>query len=415
MSNQSELDQDFSVGNRRILLFTMGNWSHTNGALVKALHDRLPQWDINVVDLLQQFRQDKRALLSSMIDVPVLAGQALLDRGFDRNNILYAPATSRFINRLAQQHIREYEPAFTLQTTTRFNACGGEVPHFTVIDMTVAAARQSYRDLFHSTERALDQLDDFQREVFAGSSGVFAMGHYVRDSLVSHYDVEPHRAHTIGAGPNIVMGARSPLIGSQSILFVGTDWIRKGGPTLLKAFRKVKAKNPHAKLNIIGCSPNIDEPGVHIIGRVRREQLHNYFTDARVFALPTVHEAFGVAFVEALHFGLPIVATPVGAVTEMVKNGVNGHIVQPGDVYGLARALDELLTNDEIAAGFGAASYTHAQNFTWERAAEILHKNIFELIRRDDFSVDLALMNSHSPSTLDRNKPALQQAPRPNA
>ena len=66
------------------------------------------------------------------------------------------------------------------------------------------------------------------------------------------------------------------------------------------------------------------ELGVKVVGRVPREDLHRHFSQARVFALPTLLEAFGIVFVEALHFGLPIIGTTIGAVPEMVEDGVNG-------------------------------------------------------------------------------------------
>lgn len=364
-----------------ILMFTMGKWSYSNAAIVDALQDKLPQYDIRVVDLMQQFKREKRALLAALLDLPTLAWQILLDGGLDKNNILYAPTTSRLINRMAYRMVQEQKPDFTIQTTTRFNASTGLVPHFTVIDMTVAATRQSSRDLFSSSERALDRLHNFQQQVYSSSTGVFAMGRYVRDSLAWDYLIAPHRAITIGAGPNIVLGQRSPLLGSYKVLFVGTDWVRKGGPTLLASFRLLRKKHPQATLDIVGCRPDINEPGVNIIGPVARENLHKHFTAARVFALPTVHEAFGIAFVEALHFGLPIVATGINAIPEIVEDGINGCTIQPGDVEGLTYALDQILSSDEIALTFGSASYERARHFTWDRVSRILSENILQLSR----------------------------------
>jgi glycosyltransferase involved in cell wall biosynthesis len=275
----------------------MGNWSHSNEALVKALHTRSPDWEIQAIDLLQQYKLNKRGLLHSLLDIPAILWRGLLDRGLDKASLLYAPATSRFINRLAREKVEQLKPDFTLQTTTRFNACNTGVPHFTIIDITVASARQCYRNLFNSSEHALNILDSFQHKVYANSNGVFSMGGYVRDSLVTDYQVPPYRAFSIGAGPNIKLGTRSNVAKSRNILFVGTDWVRKGGPDLLKAFRQVRKLHPQAVLNIVGCKPDIQEAGVNVIGRLPRDELHRYFSDARMFVLPTVHEAFGIVFV----------------------------------------------------------------------------------------------------------------------
>lgn len=368
---------------KRILMFTMGNWSHSNGAIVRALQQTLPGWQIIVVDLLQEFKRHKRGLLACVQDVPVLAWQALRERRFDRNNLLYAPATARYLQRLAHHIADRLKPVFTMQTTTRFNAGGGRLPHFTVVDVTLAAVREQYRTLYHSSDISLDRLHAFQQQVYDDSNAVFAMGRYVRDSLVHDYRVAPHCAVAIGAGPNIRLGARSDVAASQKILFVGTDWQRKGGPTLLAAFRRLRLQHPQAELEIVGCTPEIDEPDVKVVGRVPREELHRHFTQARVFALPTLLEAFGIVFVEALHFGLPIVGTNIGAVPEMVADGVNGYVVPPGDADAVADALIRLFADDALAARMGAASHDRAARFTWEHAGKLMGDKMLSLAHAD--------------------------------
>ena len=368
---------------KRILMFTMGNWSHSNAAIVRAMQLALPEWQIVVVDLLQEFKQHKRGLLACIQDLPVLAWHALRERRFDRNELLYAPATARYLQRLAHHIAGKLKPVFTLQTTTRFNAGGGKLPHFTVVDVTLAAVREQYRALYNSSDSALDRLHAFQQQVYDQSNAVFAMGKYVRDSLVHDYRVAPHCAVAIGAGPNISLGARSTVAASQKVLFVGTNWQRKGGSTLLAAFRRLRQKYPQAELEIVGCTPEIDEPGVRVVGRVPREDLHRYFTQARLFALPTLLEAFGIVFVEALHFGLPIIGTNIGAVPEMVADGVNGYVVPPGDANALGDALERLFADDALAARMGAASCDRAAHFTWEHAGKLMCDKMLSLAHAD--------------------------------
>ena len=371
------------INNKRILMFTMGNWSHSNGAIVRAMQHTLPEWQIVVVDLLQEFKKHKRGLLACAQDIPVLAWHALLDRRIDRSNLLYAPATARYLQRLAHDIAAELKPAFTMQTTTRFNAGGGKLSHFTVVDVTLAAVRKQYRELYRSSDMALDRLHAFQQRVYDDSTAVFAMGKYVRDSLVHDYQVAPHCAVAIGAGPNIQLGERSSVVDSQKILFVGSNWQRKGGPALLAAFRRLRRKYPQAELEIVGCTPEVAEPGVKVVGRVPREDLHRHFSQARVFALPTLLEAFGIVFVEALHFGLPIIGTTIGAVPEMVEDGVNGYTVRPGDADAIADALVRLFADDALAQQMGDASYRRAERFTWENAGKLLCGKMLSLASVD--------------------------------
>ncbi len=373
--------------NKRILMFTMGKWSHSNDAIADALRKQLPQWKLLEIDLLREFRRERKGMLACLLkDIPFMLRHALREGSLDKTSVIYAPATSRYINGLANRLKLTFKPALTLQTTTRFDASGGGIPHFTVIDSTLRAVQQHYRDLFHAPENALERLSAFQHRIYSASNGIFTMGRYVCDSLVRDYGIPKNCAFAMGAGPNIELGARSEVINSQNILFVGTNWQRKGGPTLLAAFRLLKKKYPYATLNIVGCAPDIREDGVNIIGRVAREELHKYFSAARVFALPTQLEAFGIVFVEALHFGLPIVATSINAIPEMVEDGVNGCTIKQGDVPALTEALDKILGSDEIATAYGNASYERAHRFTWDQAAHTLSKNMLQLAQPEHSS-----------------------------
>jgi len=379
----------------RILMFTMGKWSHSNAAIARALKQQLPTWELLEIDLLQEFKRERRNIAACIKDIPFMLGVALRELKLDYTNIIYAPATARHINALANRLKQQHRPSLTLQTTTRFDASGGGIPHFTVIDSTLAAVRHRYREKFNASNSALDRLSDFQQRIFSSSNGVFTMGRYVRDSLVKDYGIAPHLAVAIGAGPNIELGLRSNVVSSSNILFVGTHWERKGGPILLEAFRRIKHRHPGATLTIVGCHPVINEPGVNVVGRVSKEHLHQYFSQARVFALPTEHEAFGIAFVEALHFGLPIIATGINAIPEMVENGVNGYTIALGDVEAMATALDKIYTHDLITRDFSNASFERASQFTWEQAGRILSENILHLAKHDQAAAGNSRQTPH--------------------
>src|SRR3546814_1134069 len=58
-----------SVSKKRVLLFTMGSWSHSNDALVKALHHYSPDWEIHTFDLLQKFKAHKLGLFFGLLEI----------------------------------------------------------------------------------------------------------------------------------------------------------------------------------------------------------------------------------------------------------------------------------------------------------------------------------------------------------
>jgi glycosyltransferase involved in cell wall biosynthesis len=80
------------------------------------------------------------------------------------------------------------------------------------------------------------------------------------------------------------------------------------------------------------------------------DALVSYYKSATVFAFPTRDDCLGVVVLEALHCGLPVVATSVGGIPDMIENGVNGILVKADDPRELANAIMSLLTNDNLRA-----------------------------------------------------------------
>jgi glycosyltransferase involved in cell wall biosynthesis len=123
--------------------------------------------------------------------------------------------------------------------------------------------------------------------------------------------------------------------------------------------------------------------GVRVVGRVAPGAVAEHYARAGVFCLPTLLEPFGVVFVEALTAGLPIVATDVGAVPDIVEDGVNGRIVPPGDASALASALCDLVGHADLQATYGAVSRQRAsQRYNWATVGPQLRENLLEAIEQ---------------------------------
>ena len=98
--------------------------------------------------------------------------------------------------------------------------------------------------------------------------------------------------------------------------------------------------------------------------------------------MPSRNEPFGVAFVEAMSHALPIVSTNIGALPDMVVDGSNGFLIQPGDVEGLAKALEALLGDADMRARFGRASWKMArERYNWPAVGKLLRQSIDECLR----------------------------------
>jgi glycosyltransferase involved in cell wall biosynthesis len=226
-----------------------------------------------------------------------------------------------------------------------------------------------------------------ERGAYHNARMIFTMSRNISRSLIDEYGCPSHKVRCVYAGSNVSSSTAEHIdnsrFGAKNILFVGVDWERKGGPVLLEAFRSVRRAHPQARLTIVGCSPQISEPGVHVAGRVPLDEVARHYHHASVFCLPTLNEPFGLVFLEAASFGLPVVATRIGAIPEIVADGKSGYLVAPQDAVELAARLGELLGDPARAEQFGAYGREWmSQRYSWEETGHRLSTYIKRATRR---------------------------------
>jgi phosphatidylinositol alpha-mannosyltransferase len=166
----------------------------------------------------------------------------------------------------------------------------------------------------------------------------------------------------------------------RRMLFVGRLEPRKGLSVAAAAFARLAADHPDLYLVVAGEGPErtaLDrvEPGVRNrvieLGTVPHAELPRYHAAADVFVAPaTGRESFGIVLVEALAVGLPVVASDIPGYREVVRAGVDGLLVPPGDPVALAEAVDRVLRDRDLARRLSAAARARAEAFRWESVAD---------------------------------------------
>ncbi|MFM8321654.1 MAG: glycosyltransferase family 4 protein [Chloroflexota bacterium] len=358
---------------KKIAFLRMKPFPIPNRILPEVIGRAFPEYELQIFDVMARLERAPAVFAANLLAMLAEYGPRLADGRMTRSEAFYAtPYLFHWVRRQAQRWITPGEHAFSLQIQSLFDGSRPGVPHFVYTDHT-HLARLEYPDFDRRSLRP-ERWIELERSIYRSAALNFTRSSNISRSLRDQYHIPPERVARVGVGSNLAApgaASRAPDPSAKNILFVGIDWERKGGPDLVSAFRQVLAAHPDARLTIVGCSPSIDLPNCQVAGRVPVERMAEYYREASVFCLPTRIEPFGVVFIEALQYRLPVVATNVGAVPDLVQPGSTGCLIEPGDVDGLARALIELLDDPARRATYGENGQRLVElNYTWERVSD---------------------------------------------
>jgi glycogen(starch) synthase len=193
-----------------------------------------------------------------------------------------------------------------------------------------------------------------------------------------------NRIHVIppGVNPSLFEGPfEDPFsgVGRPRVLFVGRLAPQKGVDTLVAAAGLLK--DPCAQVLLVGDGPErkalereTERLGVgdrlHFVGFVTHDRLPAAMAHADVLVLPSLYEELGTVLLEAMQAGLPIVASETGGIPDVIEDGVNGLLVPPGDPEALARGIDRILSDGDLARRLSEGAQERGKDYDWEVLAE---------------------------------------------
>lgn len=368
---------------QKIAFIKDGSFSLINDRVYEMLQREFPDYDIEIFDILQLARQHNKILFFNTLHTIKEYGRAIAlgktnrKRSFRRTGYIF-----RQFKALLLQHVQPEKFTFSLQTGSFYDGSIPGLPHFVYTDHTIQT-NLTYPDF---TETDLHWLYSPARlvlepEVYKQATHIFTMSNHVTRSLVNDYGCEPAKVSCVYCGPNV---PERPLIHyppdrytSGRILFVGFDWIRKGGPQVLDAYRQIVHCFPQASLTIVGSDQQTELPRVTAVARVPLNEISDYFARSAIFCMPTRREPFGTAFLDAAYHKLPVISSQLGALPDYITDGINGFLVHPDDVAGLASALTQLLSDPDLCRRMGEANYEIVSGrYSWENTGRLMREQI---------------------------------------
>ncbi|MEO0132277.1 MAG: glycosyltransferase family 4 protein [candidate division WOR-3 bacterium] len=177
----------------------------------------------------------------------------------------------------------------------------------------------------------------------------------------------------------------------EYILFVGRLVERKGVKYLIEAFVRIVDKYP-VRLKIIGEGPELPNliklakekrvsDKVDFLGKVSTQELDSYYRNATLFVLPAIvdtkgdTEGLGVVLIEALTYKLPVVASSVGGIVDIIKDRETGLLVPEKNSAALAEAISVLLEHPDYAMALAEKGYKYvSEKYNWDKIIDQILK-----------------------------------------
>jgi glycosyltransferase involved in cell wall biosynthesis len=171
----------------------------------------------------------------------------------------------------------------------------------------------------------------------------------------------------------------------RRILYVGRLSPVKGVQYLINAMNQIHDKIPDARLIIIGDGIERErlealsiqvgiQEYVQFVGEVPHEKVLSFMRQADVFVLPSLSEGFPMVIIEALACGLPIVASRVGGIPEIIMDETNGYLVEAKDTEILANRIILLLLDEKLRKKIAVNNKELVKKYTWEHVIIELEK-----------------------------------------
>jgi glycosyltransferase involved in cell wall biosynthesis len=228
-----------------------------------------------------------------------------------------------------------------------------------------------------------------QINILKRSAAVLTMTDLERTFLL-HKGVAEELLHTVGAGvtPETTIGGdatrfrNEQQIAGPIVLTMDTAAFDKGTVHVVEALRRLWACG--VDVTWVQCGSvmdhferfyhtlsNEERTRTRLLGFVPRATLHDALAAATVYAMPSRTDSFGIAYLEAWCYGVPVIGADAGGVPDVITHGANGLLVPFGDVAALARAIKRLLEDHELRRAMGAVGKdTMLRSMTWDAQYE---------------------------------------------
>ena len=249
--------------------------------------------------------------------------------------------------------------------------------YFTVANKNPLYYKKYYNDwfkryLYYNFGKAIEQKALFNLNV------ILPVCQHISNKLQIVYKIPANKLRVVYNGIDIEKFKASHKMYQKPdypiILFIGTNFQRKGLPHLIKSSPQVIKELPTVQFYVIGKDPNTEklkklcttlnvENNFKFLGHIKYQDLPFYYEIADVFVMPSLIEGFATVFMEAMASGTLVIGGNVGGTKELINHGKNGFLVEKDDVDQLAAYILESVRDKDLKALLINEGYKTVENF----------------------------------------------------
>jgi glycosyltransferase involved in cell wall biosynthesis len=170
----------------------------------------------------------------------------------------------------------------------------------------------------------------------------------------------------------------------SDVLYVGRLTRIKSVDVLIEAMREL----PHERLTIVGDGPErvalegraTDLTNVTFAGAVEHARVAEYLDRAKVLVLPSRQEGQPNVLMEAMGRGVPVIATAVGGVPDLVRHDETGWLTEPGDARAIAEGIRRISADADLRARMAANGVREMGKYDWQNVLSTLERTLAEVV-----------------------------------
>lgn len=267
-------------------------------------------------------------------------------------------------------------------------------------DATFAGMIDFYPEFSNLCKESINDGNAMEKSALERCKLAIFSSEWAAKTALENYEVNPEKVKVVPFGANIECDKNiddiKAILESRSrdkckLLFLGVDWLRKGGDIALKVTKQLNQLGLSTELTVVGCQPVVDGSlprYVKALGFISkstkegREQIDRLIAESHFLILPSTADCTPIVFCEVNSFGVPCISTNIGGIPTVIRDGLNGKLFsKDADIADYCKYISDIFSNYSQYHSLALSSFNEYQTrLNWSVAGKTVKRLLSELI-----------------------------------